>query len=162
MPQFDATTFPSQIIWLIVAIVVLHLVLSRFALPRVAEIVATREQAINGDLERARELHEQAEALREGIAKRNEEAQREAQRVAAEGRAETRRLIELERAESEAQIAAAAERAEARIRDVRDAALADIDVVARETAGAIADRFLLERSDRATTDAAVAARLRLH
>ena len=81
MPQFDAVHFPSQIIWLVAAIVVLHFLLSKIALPRVNEIITTREQAIIGDVERAEELHKTAEELRAQIAEQNAATLAEAQRI---------------------------------------------------------------------------------
>ena len=42
MPQLDFSTFPNQIFWLVVTLVVIYLVLSRVALPRIGGILAER------------------------------------------------------------------------------------------------------------------------
>ena len=40
MPQLDFSTFPNQIFWLVVTLIVMYLILSRVALPRIASILA--------------------------------------------------------------------------------------------------------------------------
>lgn len=56
MPQLDLTTFPNQIFWLIVTLVVIYYVLSRIALPRIAAVLAERQGTITNDLATAEEL----------------------------------------------------------------------------------------------------------
>ena len=60
MPQLDFATFPSQIFWLIVALVTLYFVLSRIALPRIASAIEERHDAIEDDLDRAAEFRRRA------------------------------------------------------------------------------------------------------
>ena len=40
MPQLDFSTFPNQIFWLLITLVVIYFVLSRIALPRIAAAVS--------------------------------------------------------------------------------------------------------------------------
>ena len=40
MPQLDFSTFPNQIFWLLVTLVVIYFVLSRIALPRIAAVLS--------------------------------------------------------------------------------------------------------------------------
>ncbi|MGB1643236.1 MAG: F0F1 ATP synthase subunit B', partial [Paracoccaceae bacterium] len=42
MPQLDFSTFGNQIFWLVVTLVVIYLILSRVALPRIAGVLAER------------------------------------------------------------------------------------------------------------------------
>ena len=60
MPQLDFSTFPNQIFWLVVTLVVIYLVLSRVALPRIASVLAERLGTITNDLATAEELKLQA------------------------------------------------------------------------------------------------------
>ena len=60
MPQLDFSTFPNQIFWLVVTLVVIYLVLSRVALPRIASVLAERSGTITNDLATAEELKLQA------------------------------------------------------------------------------------------------------
>jgi len=62
MPQLDITTFAPQIFWLAVSFVVLYVLMSRLALPRIGAILAARSGQIEGDLDAARRLKAEAEA----------------------------------------------------------------------------------------------------
>ncbi len=42
MPQLDFATFPNQIFWLVVTLVVIYLILNKVALPRIASVLADR------------------------------------------------------------------------------------------------------------------------
>ena len=121
MPQLNPDYFPSQIIWLVAAIVVLHFLLSKIALPRVNEIITTREQAIIGDIERAEELHKTAEELRTQIAEQNAATLAKAQRIAAETHAEVAREIEAEQARAAARLADQTRAGEQRVQAIRAA-----------------------------------------
>ncbi len=46
MPQLDFGHFPNQIFWLVVTLVVIYLILSRVALPRIGSILAQRQGTI--------------------------------------------------------------------------------------------------------------------
>ena len=56
MPQLDFSTWPNQIFWLLVTLVVIYLVLSRVALPRIGGVLAERKGTITNDLAAAEEL----------------------------------------------------------------------------------------------------------
>ena len=60
MPQLDFSTFPNQIFWLLVTLVVIYLVLSRVALPRIGGVLAERKGTITNDLAAAEELKQSA------------------------------------------------------------------------------------------------------
>ena len=68
MPQLDFSTFPNQIFWLVVTLIVLYLVLSRVALPRIATVLSERHGAIQRDLDKAEEMKRSAiEAENRGL-----------------------------------------------------------------------------------------------
>ena len=56
LPQLDVTTFSNQIFWLVVTLVVIYLILSKVALPRIASVLADRQGTITNDLAAAEEL----------------------------------------------------------------------------------------------------------
>jgi len=62
MPQFDLSTFPTQIIWLALSFIVLYLLMSRVALPRIDNVLAAREEKIDDNLSAAEDLRSSAKA----------------------------------------------------------------------------------------------------
>ena len=65
MPQLDFSTFPNQIFWLVVTIVVIYLILQRVALPRIASVLADRSASIQRDLDKAEDYKRSAEEAEE-------------------------------------------------------------------------------------------------
>ena len=74
MPQLDFTTFPNQMFWLVVTLVIIYLVLARVALPRIAGILADRAGTISGDIAAAEELKQRAVEAEEAYLKALAEA----------------------------------------------------------------------------------------
>lgn len=155
MPQLDATTYASQIFWLIVTFGVLFWLLSRKALPRVAEILEARQDRIAADLDRAAELRAEAEAAErkhaEVVAEAQTRAQTQMKEVADRLAADTARRL----AALDAELAAKLKEAEARIAASRDAALAELRDVAIESARVAARRLAGIEVDRAAAAAAL-------
>ena len=56
MPQLYFSTFPNQIFWLLVTLVVIYFVLSRVALPRIGGVLAERKGTITNDIAAAEDL----------------------------------------------------------------------------------------------------------
>lgn len=164
MPQLDVTTFPNLIFWLVVALVVLYLLLSRVALPRIARALEERSDAITTDLEQAALLKRRAEEAEAAYNAALARARDDAHRIAAETKAAIGSELAGLTAKAEAEIAARAAESEARIREIRDGAAASVEEVARAAARDIVDLFLPggaqgEAGDKAITEA-VAARVK--
>ena len=56
MPQFDPSTFPAQIFWLVVSFLALYWLVTKVAVPRVGEVLDQRARVIQEDLDRAMQL----------------------------------------------------------------------------------------------------------
>lgn len=63
LPQFDVSTFPSQIFWLTVSFVLLYLLMSRMSLPRISEVMEMRQTQKDNNLNRAEQMHEESEKI---------------------------------------------------------------------------------------------------
>ena len=60
-PPFVTHHFPSQILWLALTFVLLYVLMSRVALPRIGAILAARQRRIAEDLAAAQRFKEQSE-----------------------------------------------------------------------------------------------------
>lgn len=63
MPQFDASTFVSQIFWLAVCFIGLLIFSARVTLPRLQKVFTVRWEKIEGTLQETEALNRQAEEL---------------------------------------------------------------------------------------------------
>ncbi|HBG99832.1 MAG: F0F1 ATP synthase subunit B' [Rhodobacteraceae bacterium] len=142
MPQLDFTTFPNQIFWLVVTLVVIYLVLTRLAIPRIATVLAERRGTVANDLATAEELKLKAQEAEATYEKALADARAEAQKIVAEARAEINRDLDAANARAEAEIAARLAESETRIAAIRDTATENVRAVARETAVEVARAIL--------------------
>lgn len=95
MPQLDPTSFASQLFWLTVSFILLYLVISKSALPRVHEVLEKRHGRLQFDLSQAEEMTREAEAARLAF-----------ERKQSESRARSSEMIAAAQKESDQQLAA--------------------------------------------------------
>ena len=134
MPQLDFSTFPNQIFWLVVTLVVIYLVLSKVALPRIASVLAERQGTITNDIAAAEELKHKAAEAEQAYEKALADARAAASQIAADAKAEMQAEVDVAIQKADAEIAARASEGEARINEIRAGAAAAIREVANDTA----------------------------
>ena len=159
MPQLCLEWFPNQIFWLVVTLVIIYLVLSRIALPRIASVLAERQGTITNDIAAAEELKQKAADAEAAYEKALADARAEAGRIAAEAKAEVKAEIDVAMQKADAEIVARTAESEARIAEIRDSAADAVRVVARDTAEAVVSALGVE-VDSSAIGAAVDARTR--
>ena len=137
MPQLDFSTFPNQIFWLVVTLVVIYWVLSRIALPRIAGVLADRQGTIAGDIAAAEDYKLKAKDAEAAYEKALADARAQAQKIVAETRAEIQKELDAATVKADAEISARAAESEARIGEIRAGALAAVETVAKDTAAEI-------------------------
>ena len=157
MPQLDFSTFPNQIFWLVVMLVVVYYVLSRIALPRIASVLAERQGTITNDIAAAEDLKQKAADAEAAYEKALADARVEASRIAAEAKVEFKAEVEVAIQKADSEIKARTAESEGRIVEIRDGAAEAVREVARDTAIAVVSALGVE-IDGNTIAAAVAAR----
>ena len=60
MPQFEFSSYSSQIFWLIISFILLYFIMSKIALPRIGEALKHRRDKITSDLDKAESLNKDA------------------------------------------------------------------------------------------------------
>ena len=144
MPQLCLEWFPNQIFWLVVTLVVIYLVLSRIALPRIASVLAERQGTITNDIAAAEELKQKAADAEAAYEKALADARAEAGRIAAEAKAEVKAEVDVAMQKADAEITARTAESEARIAEIRDSAAGAVRDVARDTAEALVSALGVE------------------
>ena len=159
MPQLDFSTWPNQIFWLLVTLVVIYLVLSRIALPRIGAVLADRKSTITNDLAAADELKQKAVEAEKAYNDALSSARSEAAKIVAAAKAEIQKDLDAATAKADAEISAKAAESEKTILAIRDGAAAAVAEVARDTAAELV-AALGGSADAKTVTAAVSARLK--
>lgn len=159
MPQLCADWIPNQVFWLVIALVVVFLVLSRIALPRIASVLAERHGTITNDIAAAEELKRQAAEAEKAYDKALADARAEAQTISQKTRNEIKAQLDEATAAADAQIAAKTAESEKAIAEIRASAMENVELVAKDTAGAIV-AALGGSADAATVSAAVGNRMK--
>ncbi|MDO5646855.1 F0F1 ATP synthase subunit B' [Paracoccus sp. (in: a-proteobacteria)] len=159
LPQLDVTTFANQIFWLVITLVVLYLVLSRVALPRIGAVISDRQGAITGDLMAAEEFKLKAREAEAAYDKALADARAEAQQIVGKNRAEIQAELDAAIAKADAEIAARAAESEKRIAEIRESAVANAHDVARDVTAELVRSFG-GTVDQAAIDSAVDNRMK--
>lgn len=140
-PPFNKETFASQLVWLAIAFVLLYLLMSRLALPRVGGIMQARTDRIEGDLAAAQRLKEETEAAVAAYEKTLAEARANAQAIAAKTRDALMAEADERRKALEAGLHRKLEEAEKSIAATKVAAMGNVRSIATEAASAIVERL---------------------
>jgi F-type H+-transporting ATPase subunit b len=141
MPQLDYHTFVPQLVWLAITFVILYVLMSTVALPKVKAAIEGRRHHLDGDLRRAAALKDEAEATLAAYQKTLADARADAQ----EALRQTGEKLAAEAAERQRQLSATlAEQiaaAEARIAASKEQALGDIRGIAAEVGSAVVEKL---------------------
>src|ERR1700741_3893712 len=137
----DPGTVVPQLFWLALTFGLLYVLLKRFALPRVGEVIEERRERIQRDLQKAEELKVETEQALATYEKALAEAPAKAGGIAKDIRDKLAAELDAERSKVEAEIAAKTSAAEARIAQSKASAMARVNEIAADTAGAIVARL---------------------
>ncbi len=160
MPQLAFETFVPQLVWLAIVFVVLYVLMSRIALPRIAAVIEGRRDRITSDLDEAARSKRQTDEAIAAYEKALKEARDKAHAIAQETRDKLAAETERRKLDIEAKLAEKIGQAETAIAATKATALANVRAVAVDVAAAIVGRLLGEDADKATAERAVDAALK--
>jgi F-type H+-transporting ATPase subunit b len=157
LPQLDPTFFSPQLIWLGISFIALYYLMSKVALPKVAEVLEERQERITNDLDKAGELRKESAGVMAGFEKALADARAHAQSVMAATAADLSSASAGRQAQFNSDLTSKTRAAEDRINQAKETALASVRSVAVEIAQQTAEKLAGIKVDAAAADAAVGA-----
>lgn|SRR5690606_3916350 len=140
-PPFDASLFPSQLIWFAITFTALYFIVSRFILPKVSSVVEKRATTVAGDLEEAAQKSAAAEEARVAMEKASAKARADARALVEAARADVTAKLGAEQEAADKRLTARIAEAEERVDAARQKALAEVPAIAEALARDIADKI---------------------
>jgi len=77
LPQLDASTFPSQIFWLIIVFVIMYFYFAKKTLPEISNTIENRSERIGNDLDTAERLKDEVASVQKSYEESLSEARAE-------------------------------------------------------------------------------------
>jgi F-type H+-transporting ATPase subunit b len=153
-PPFDAHSFASQLVWLVIAFVLLYGLMAKWALPRVGAIIENRLKRIADDVADAGKLKTQSDEAVAAYEKALADARARAQAIANETRDRQAAAAEVRRKTLEGELNAKLAEAEKSIAATKTAAMLNVRAIAEDATRAIVERLIgTAPSDKAISDA---------
>ena len=140
-PPFQGNTFPSQLVSLLVAFVLLYVIVSRLALPKVGAVIDARQKAVESDIAEAQRLKEESEAAMTAYESELAAARSSAQAIGTETREKLAAASDAERKALEESLATKLADAEKSIAATRTAAMSNVRGIAADAASAIVQQL---------------------
>ncbi|PZU82000.1 MAG: ATP F0F1 synthase subunit B' [Shinella sp.] len=156
-PPFDQTTYPSQLLWLVITFGLFYVLMQKVIVPRVGGILENRHDRIAQDLDEASRLKSEADAAIETYERELSAAKAKAGQIAGSARDAAKAKADADRAAVEAELAGKLAAAETRIGEIKAKAFAEVDTIAVDTVGAIVEQLVGAKATAADIKAAVSA-----
>ena len=141
-PPFDPNTFAPQLVWLAITFGALYWILSRTVLPRIGSVLEERRDRIQRDLDEAERMKVETDAALAAYEQAMTDARGKAQAMARDTREALAAEVERERQRVDEQVAMKVAETEKQIEATKSRALASVNEIAVETAGAIVNRLI--------------------
>jgi F-type H+-transporting ATPase subunit b len=141
-PPFNSETFPSQLVWLVIAFVLLYALMAKWVLPRVGHVIENRQKHIADDIAEAEGLKTQSEEALAAYEQALADARARAQAIANEEREREAAAAEVTRKQLETALNSKLAEAEKTIAATKQAAMANVRGIAEDAATAIVERLI--------------------
>ena len=148
MPQLDFSTFLPQIFWLFFSLSILYLILSRYALPRISDVIEERKDIIAHDIDKAKEYSADTDKAIEDLNLKITEARSESQQMINNSILEIKNSNELKKNKLFEDIKSDVSAAEKVIYENKDLALKDIANVCEDLSFEMLDNLSIDKIDK--------------
>ena len=142
LPQLNADDFAPQLVWLALTFGALYWIMSRVALPRIADVLEKRRDHIASDIDAAKNFKQQSETAEAAYKSDLANAKNKAHAIAQETRDKLNAETERKRSEVDDKINANLADAEQRITAAKSAALKEINEIAGSTTKEIVNHLI--------------------
>ena len=134
LPQLDITTWPSQLLWLVVVFGAGYIIMAKFVTPRIGAVLEERRARLDDDLGKARAASENAARTRAEYEADLDAARGVAAETAKTAAAEAAKKADASDAKIAKKLADKVAKAEAKLATARSDALVNLNDVAAEAA----------------------------
>ena len=137
MPQLDPTWFASQFFWIVVMFCILYFVMAKISLPPITKVLEERRNLIEGDIQKAMELKQEAESALKAYEDALAGANAEARKMIADAKSEMSEIASAKDKEMNAVLEEKLKESEKKLSESKQAALKDIRKMSQEIASAM-------------------------
>ena len=131
MPQLDFSTFLPQIFWLFVSLTFLYIILSRYGLPRVSDVIEERKDIIAQDIDSAKKFSSETAIAIDELNLKLSEAKLVSQNLINDSFNEIREVSETKRTSLIDEVNHEVKEAEKEILEKKEAALIEISEISK-------------------------------
>lgn len=147
MPQLDFSTFIPQIFWLFVSLSILYLILSKYALPRVSDVIEERKDIIAHDIDEAKKFSLDSKKAIEDLTLKMSKAKSESQQIVNNALIEVKSKNETKKEKIILEINDELLDAEKEIFEKKEIALKDVTKISKELAKEMLDNLSIGKVD---------------
>lgn len=134
MPQLDTSSFTSQLFWLVICFFSMMFIMSKFIIPKIADIMEQRQRKIDSYLNKAADLKQQAESALQKYQDALAQATENANKSLADTKEEMNKLINDKQSELEGRLQKKIKEGETEINVSKEQALKQIKAISEELA----------------------------
>jgi F-type H+-transporting ATPase subunit b len=142
LPQLDFSTYPSQIFWLFIAFIILYFIYSKKTLPEISSTIENRHNQVDGDLETAEKLKEEADGVQAAYEEILSKARGGASDVFKKTEEKIKAKTEKKLGEFRERSATLTQETEKEVAKAKDDAMTDMQSVAAEVASIAAEKIV--------------------
>ena len=147
LPQFDPSSFASQVFWLAIAFAILYIFFSKKTLPEISSVIESRKEHIQSDLTSAEELKAEAEGVQEAYETILEEARQKSSTSFAKAEAKIKEKTNEVYQDFQARSAKEITAKEKAIEKAKADAMDEMNVLAAEIAREAAEKIIGVETD---------------